>query len=57
METDALMHQMSTRGKSDVSADAFEVDGFVSIGNTQQSVGSGADINVEGAVAPVTFIH
>jgi hypothetical protein len=30
------------------SADSFEVDGFVSIGDTQQPAGSGADIDAEG---------
>jgi hypothetical protein len=30
---------MSTRGKSNVFADAFEVDDFVSIGETQQPAG------------------
>jgi hypothetical protein len=30
------------------STNAFEVDGFVSIGDTQQPAGSGADIDAEG---------
>jgi hypothetical protein len=39
---------MSTCGKLNVSADAFKVDGFVSIGETQQPAGSGTDIDAEG---------
>ena len=64
---------MSTRGKSNDFASLYDINDFVSIGETQQSAGSGADINAEGeanltgylpamtstllAVDAVTFVH
>jgi hypothetical protein len=47
-ETDASTRRMSTRGKSLAFASFYDVNDFVSIGKTQQSAGSGADIDAEG---------
>jgi hypothetical protein len=47
-ETDVSTRRMSTRGKSFVFARFFDVNSFVSIGETQQSAGSGADIDAKG---------
>ena len=47
-ETDASTRRMSTRGKSNVFASLFDANDVVSIGEAQQSAGSGADIDAEG---------
>jgi hypothetical protein len=47
---------MSTRGKSYVFADSIDVDDLVSIGETQQPVESGADIDVEGETDLATYL-
>jgi hypothetical protein len=47
-ETDASTRRMATRGKSSVFASFYDTNDFVSIGETQQSAGSGADIDAEG---------
>src|SRR5882762_3975254 len=47
-ETDASTRHMSTRSKSNDFASLYDVNDFVSIGETQQSTGTGADIDAEG---------
>jgi hypothetical protein len=55
-ETDASMRRRSTRGKLHVPAIFFDVNDVVTIGETQQSADSAADIDAEGEADLATVV-